>query len=35
MPSGSGMLATFNGVQIANIYAPSGAVKRKEMEEFL
>jgi exonuclease III len=28
------MVATFNGVQIANIYAPSGARKRKEREDF-
>jgi exonuclease III len=28
------MVATFNGVQIANIYAPLGAGKRKEKEDF-
>jgi exonuclease III len=28
------MVATFNGVQIVNIYAPSGAGNRKEGEEF-
>jgi exonuclease III len=33
MPSGLGMVATFNGVKIANIYAP-GARKRKEREDF-
>jgi exonuclease III len=34
MPSGRGMVATFNGVQIANVYAPSGAGRRKEREDF-
>jgi exonuclease III len=34
MPSGRGMVANFNGVKIANIYAPSGAGKCKEREDF-
>jgi exonuclease III len=34
MPSGRGILAKFNRVQIANIYAPSGATKRKAREDF-
>jgi hypothetical protein len=34
MLSGRGMLANFNGEQIANIYIPSCAGKRKEREGF-
>jgi exonuclease III len=34
LPSGRGFAATFNGVSLMNIYAPSGAEKRREMEDF-
>jgi len=34
LPSGRGMSASFRGIMIVNIYAPSGAEKRQEMEPF-
>jgi hypothetical protein len=34
MPSGRGINAIFNGVEIVNIHAPSGAGRRREREEF-
>jgi exonuclease III len=34
LPSGRGIMATFNGIRIVNIYAPSGTSKRKERELF-
>jgi exonuclease III len=33
MPSGRGIVATFNDVQMANIYAPSDATKRKTRKD--
>jgi exonuclease III len=34
LPWGRGMAASFEGVRLINIYAPSGAEKRQEREEF-
>jgi len=34
LPSGRGMSASFRGTLIVNIYAPSGAEKRREREAF-
>jgi len=34
LPSGRGIAATFQGVSLVNIYAPSGLEKRREREEF-
>jgi exonuclease III len=34
LPSGRGIAATLNGVSLVNIYAPSGAEKRTEREDF-
>jgi exonuclease III len=34
LPSGRGIAATLNGVALVNTYAPSGAEKRREREEF-
>jgi exonuclease III len=33
MPSGRGMTFNFSGVRIVNIYAPSGAERRRERED--
>ena len=34
LPTGRGIAADFEGIRIINIYAPSGAGKRKERENF-
>jgi len=35
LPSGRGMSASFRGILIVNIYAPSGAEKRQEGKPFI
>ena len=34
LPSGRGIAASYNGIRIINVYAPSGAEKRNERESF-
>jgi exonuclease III len=34
LPSGRGLAATLNGIWLINIYAPSGAERRRERDEF-
>jgi exonuclease III len=34
LPSGRGIMATFHGVRIVNVYAPSGTNKRRERDHF-
>jgi exonuclease III len=34
IPTGRGILATFNGIKISNIYVPSASEKKREREEF-
>jgi exonuclease III len=34
LPTGRGLAGTFQGICVMNVYAPSGAEKRKEKEQF-
>jgi len=34
IPTGRGISAHFNGIEIINIYSPSGSEKKREREEF-